>query len=278
MSNPRTLKEWIAFTALSLEGTVASPRREAELLLRAFYQEDSLWILRNDTMIVEETQRLYEWVMRRAAQEPLEYICNRVSFYSQEFFIQRGALIPRPETELLIEQTLAHVNAHAALNVVEVGIGSGIISIVLAQYLPHARFIGIDISGDALAVAQRNIENFGLSDRIELRQGSLLSCVEEAIDVVVSNPPYVANNAVLEPNLSYEPNVALFGGSVGDEILQELLLEVRQRRIGLLCCEMGYDQKENIEASLSDFKIQSLEFYKDYSGFDRGFILRLEDE
>ncbi len=278
MSDPRTLKEWIAFAASALEGVVASPQREAELLLRAFYNEDTLWLMRHEKSVVEERETLRHWIERRAAHEPLEYICERVSFYSQEFFIQRGALIPRPETELLIEKTLLHVNAAKPLTIVEVGIGSGVISIVLAQHLPHARFIGVDISTDALKVAQCNIEHFGLSDRIELRQGSLLSCVSESVDVVVSNPPYIAKGAALERNLSYEPDTALFGGNVGDEMIKALLDTVLQRRIALFTCEMGYDQKAAVEAYLSDFKIQSLEFYKDYAGFDRGFIMRVTDE
>ena len=278
MSDPSTLKEWIAFAASALEGVVTTPRREAELLLRAFYNQDALWLMRHAETVVEDKELLRQWIQRRAAYEPLEYICERVSFYSQEFFIERGALIPRPETELLIEKTLLHVNAAKPLTIVEVGVGSGVISIVLAQHLPHARFIGVDISADALKVAQRNIEDFGLSDRIELRQGSLLSCVSESVDVVVSNPPYIAKEAALEPNISYEPDRALFGGSVGDEIIKALLHEVLQRRIALFTCEIGYDQKEPIEAYLSDFKIQSLEFYKDYAGFDRGFIVKVTDE
>ncbi len=277
MSNPCTLKEWIVFAALALEGVVPSPRREAELLLRAFYNEDALWLMRHEDTLLHDTSQLYEWVQRRAAHEPLEYICGRVSFYSQEFFIRRGALIPRPETELLIEKILLHVNIEENLTFVEVGIGSGVVSVVLAQHLPHARFIGVDISTEALSIAQQNIDKFGLSERIELRYGNLLSCITEPVDAVVSNPPYIAADAVLEPNLSYEPEQALFGGKEGDETVQKLLREVLRRRIPLFACEIGYDQKQKIEASLSDFKIQSLEFYKDYAGFDRGFIVRLED-
>ncbi len=278
MSDPSTLKEWIVFSASALEGIVSEPRHEAELLLRAFYNKDALWLIRNEMTVLDDTQRLRQWITRRAANEPLEYISQRVSFYSQEFFIQQGALIPRPETELLIEKTLLHVNPDEHLCIVEVGIGSGIISIILAQHLPHAHFIGVDISTEALRIAQRNIECFGLKERIELRHGNLLSSVSEPIDVVVSNPPYIADTAVLESNLSYEPDTALFGGSQGDEIIKALLDEVLQRRVALLTCEMGYDQKAAIEAYLSDFKIQSLEFYKDYSGFDRGFIMKVTDE
>jgi len=105
-------------------------------------------------------------------------------------------LIPRPETEHLIDEVLACVTPDAAITVAEVGVGSGIISILLALHLPNARFIAVDISPRALSVARRNIESFGLSERIELREGDLLSCVEEKIDLLVSNPPYIAQDAI----------------------------------------------------------------------------------
>ena len=129
---------------------------------------------------------------------------------------------------------------------VEVGVGSGIISIMLAKMFPNARFIAVDISPAALEIAKTNIEKFSLSHRIELRLGSLLEPIHEKIDYLVSNPPYIADEEVLESNLSYEPQNALFGGTIGDEIIQELLDEVLKRKINFFTCEMGYDQKDKI--------------------------------
>jgi len=160
------------------------------------------------------------------------------------------------------------------MTIVEVGVGSGIVSIMLALYLPYARFIAVDISPKALAVARRNIEAFGLADRIELREGDLLSCIDEKIDVLVSNPPYIAHDAPLESNLSYEPQNALFGGTVGDEIIQRLLDEVYKRHIPVFACEMGYDQRIKVQEYLKPFSVQSLDFYTDYASFDRGFVLK----
>ena len=167
------------------------------------------------------------------------------------------------------------VDKDKAITIVEVGVGSGIISIVLALHLPKARFIAVDISPRALSVARRNIVEFGLSERIELREGDLLSCVDEKIDVLVSNPPYIAEDAFLESNLSYEPQNALFGGTVGDEIIQRLLDEVVVRKIPYFVCEMGYDQRVKVQEYLKPFAVQSLEFYKDLAGFDRGFVLQM---
>lgn len=250
--------------------------REAQLLLMYHLGVDELWLLTHQEDEVKESEKLLEWVGRRAKNEPLEYITQRVSFYSEEFFIAKGALIPRPETELLIDEVLKNIEDKSApLTIVEVGVGSGIISIMLARFLPNARFIAVDISKDAIAIAQKNIQKFGLSHRIELREGSLLEPITEHIDYLVSNPPYIANAAPLESNLSYEPQNALFGGEEGDEIIKELLDELLKREINFFSCEMGYDQKDKIRNYLKETPVKSLSFYKDYSDFDRGFTLRL---
>ena len=128
-----------------------------------------------------------------------------------------------------------------------------------------------------MRIARVNIEKFALQDRIELRLGSLLEPVSETIDYLVSNPPYIANDAPLESNLSYEPQNALFGGEVGDELIQELLSEVLKRKINLFSCEMGYDQKDKITNFLRDANVEYLQFYKDLSDFDRGFTLRIQN-
>ena len=251
------------------------PRREAQLLLMAYLNKDELWLMSHALDTVADADGLKTWVTRRQKNEPLEYITNKVSFYSQEFFIKEGALIPRPETELLIDEVLKRVDAESTLTIVEVGVGSGIISILLAQHLPKAKIIAVDISQDALQVARRNVELFGLSERIALREGNLLDTVTEKIDLLVSNPPYIADDEPLESNLDYEPDLALFGGSIGDEIIQKLLDETSSRAIPMFACEMGYDQKEKVARYL-DGEYTSLEFYKDLSGHDRGFVLTLE--
>ncbi|MDD5212408.1 MAG: peptide chain release factor N(5)-glutamine methyltransferase, partial [Sulfuricurvum sp.] len=236
------------------------------------------FITHQETLIDENEPRLLEWIERRAQNEPLEYLTNCVSFYSREFYIDEGGLIPRPETELLIDEVLARVNHDEPLVIVEVGVGSGIISILLALHLSNARFVAVDISPRALSVARRNIETFGLSDRIELREGDLLSCVNEKIDLLVSNPPYIAEDVSLESNLSYEPQNALFGGTIGDEIIRRLLDEVYVRKIPIFVCEMGYDQRSSVQEYLKSFAVQSLEFYKDLASFDRGFCLKANHE
>jgi len=276
MSSQYLVKDILRDITAKLNPIIPRASREAQLILIHALHVDELWLLTNQSLHVEDSSKIFEMVDRRAKNEPLEYITNRVSFYSQDFYIDEGALIPRPETELLIDEVVKRVkDKDTTMTFVEVGVGSGIISIMLALKFPKAKFIAVDISDKALGVAKKNIEKFGLENRIELRLGSLLEPITEKIDYLVSNPPYIANNEKLESNLAYEPQNALFGGDIGDEIVKQLLDEVLKREINFFSCEFGYDQKGKIAQYLKEKQFTSLTFYKDLSDFDRGFTLGL---
>ena len=276
MSSEYLVKNILHDITTKLNPHIPRASREAQLILMHALHVDELWLLTNQSLHVENTSKIFEMTARRAKNEPLEYITNTVSFYSEEFYIDEGALIPRPETEILIDEVLKRIpDKNAKMTFVEVGVGSGIISIILALNLPNAKFIGVDISKEAIRVSSKNIQKFGLQDRIELRLGSLLEPITEHIDYLVSNPPYIEDGVELENNLSYEPQNALFGGKIGDEIVKQLLDEVLKREINLFTCEFGYDQKDRIRNYLINKQFTSLEFYKDYSDFDRGFTLGL---
>ena len=277
MRSKYLVKELLKEITELLNPHIPRASREAQLLLMAHLNIDELWIITHQSSEVADTQKLFDWVNRRIKNEPFEYITNSVSFYSEEFFIKEGALIPRPETELLIDEVIKNFpDKESALTFVEVGVGSGIISVILARHFLNARFIAVDISQAALDIAKVNVDKFGLSERIELRLGSLLEPITEKIDYLVSNPPYIEDGVALESNLDYEPQNALFGGKVGDEIIKELLDEVLKQKIKFFTCEMGYDQQDKIRTYLENKNIESLEFYKDYSSFDRGFTLKVQ--
>ena len=259
MRSGTLVKDILREITLSLRPIVPRASREAQLLIMRFLNVDELWLIMHKNEEVKNVDKLFEWVDRRKNYEPFEYITNSVSFYSQEFYIDKGALIPRPETELLIDEIVKKVDdKNSEMTFVEVGVGSGIISIVLAQIFKKAKFIAIDISKEALAVAKINLNKYNLQKRIELRLGSLLDPVDERIDYLVSNPPYIENGVELEFNLSYEPQNALFGGAIGDEIIKKLLDEVLRRKINLFSCEMGYDQKDKISHYLKNKNYKEL--------------------
>lgn len=276
MQSSTLVKDVLREITSTLNPYIPRASREAQLLLMAHLDKDELWLITNQNEEVQNLQSLLKWVERRSKNEPFEYITNSVSFYSERFYIDEGALIPRPETEILIDEVIKNIDdINAVMTFVEVGVGSGIISIILALHFKNAKFIAVDISPVAIEVAKRNIEKFELQDRIELRLGSLLDQVDEQIDYLVSNPPYIADDELLESNLSYEPQNALFGGSIGDEIINKLLDEVLKRNINFFTCEMGYDQKDKITKYLEKKQYKNLEFYKDLSNFDRGFTLKV---
>ena len=276
MSSRYLVKDILRDITAKLNPIIPRASREAQLILMHALHVDELWLLTNQSLHVEDTSKIFNMLARRANNEPLEYITNTVSFYSEDFYIDEGALIPRPETELLIDEVIKRVdNKETDMTFVEVGVGSGIISIMLALHFSNAKFIAVDISQKALHVAKKNIVKFGLENRVELRLGSLLEPIDEHIDYLVSNPPYIANDEKLESNLSYEPQNALFGGEIGDEIVKALLDEVLKREINFFSCEFGYDQKGKISTYLKNKQFTSLDFYKDLSGFDRGFTLGL---
>ena len=272
-----TIDEWLEAGSLKLREVAERPRREAEIILGHVLKKDRLYLITHleDTCEAEGFMALVD---RRANNEPIEYITNTVSFYSQDFYAGPGALIARPETELLIDEVLKRVSQDSTESIVEVGVGSGVISIVLAQHLSQASFIASDISEDALKVAKINIDAKQMNERIKLFHTDLLEGIDEKIDVLVSNPPYIANEVILESHLDHEPQNALYGGSIGDEILQRLIDEAYTRKVRILACEMGYDQQGKIEEYCNGRDFVSLEFYKDYAGHDRGFILTLSKE
>lgn len=270
----RSIDECLEWGASQLREIAERPRREAEILLQHALGKDQLYVITHlDEMVEIEPYESY--IIRRAEGEPVEYITQKASFFSQDFYTAPGALIPRPETEILIEQLLESVDINSTEQIVEVGVGSGIISIVLAQHLPQAKILATDISDNAIEVAKVNIDAKGMSERIELMHTDLLAGVDVGIDILVSNPPYIADDIVLEKPLGYEPQNALYGGKVGDEILRRLIEEAFERKVRILACEMGYDQKDKIADYLDGRDYSALKFYKDYEGHDRGFILML---
>lgn len=278
-SNPtdvrRALKDGMAQLRAA---NVASHTLAGEVLLMHALGRDRAWIYSHPEEFLdrEAAEKYFAYIDRRVAGEPTQYITGKQEFWGLDFEVSPAVLIPRPETEHVMEVALArlgerglkiHMDTGApreTLFVADVGTGSGCLAVSLAHELPHAKILAIDISADALEVARRNARLNGVADRVEFLEGDLLSPFLEyapskqsaaafphKFDVIVSNPPYVGRHeeSSLEREVrDHEPHVALFGGSRGVEFYARLIGQAREwlRDRGLLVLELGHDSAEHV--------------------------------
>jgi release factor glutamine methyltransferase len=233
---------------------------DAEVLARRVLGWDKARFLtdRNDAATTRFLLNYEHYVARRIRREPVSYIIGTREFWNLDFEVTPDVLIPRPETELIVEEALERVrepfSRHAAEHrplVYDVGTGSGVLAIVLARELPAAKVIATDISPEALNVARRNAARHAVTDRITFVETSFLGGLTEPADLIVSNPPYVpaASAPALTPEVrDYEPGVAVFGGADGTEGLRRVLGEStsRLRPGGWLIVEFGYGQDDAV--------------------------------
>jgi release factor glutamine methyltransferase len=220
---------------------IEKPQLEAEILLAHAMKIKRIELYTAFETEPTEAQRTIfrDFVKRRGNGEPTAYLVNAKEFYSLLFKVDRNVLIPRPETEDLVLQTLDTLKtfAEGATPVVaDVGTGSGIIAITLAKHLPErlasARIIAVDVSAEALNVARSNAEVHGVADRIEFRQSDLLEHVLEELDVIVSNPPYISQSeyeALPTDIREFEPKAALLAGVKGTEVIERLIQQSADR-------------------------------------------------
>jgi release factor glutamine methyltransferase len=235
-------------------------------------------------------ERYFALIERRAAGEPTQYLTGKQEFWGLEFEVTPAVLIPRPETEHVMEVALArlgprgfiiHLNAglpREKLRVADVGTGSGCLAVALAGELPHAEVFAMDISGLALEVARRNATRHHVADRIHFLQTDLLDALKQeahSFDLIVSNPPYVARKDA--PQLQrevrdHEPAAALFGGPSGVEFYARLIEEAGKllRPGGILVLELGYNSAEHVRAILKEQKCwTNVAFTNDLAGIPR---------
>jgi len=269
-----SVKESLVWAKEQLIESCERPQFEAELLLAYHLNKDRMYLITHESNMIDDIENFQTLIQRRAANEPYEYIVGSASFYDIHLGVEEGVLIPRPETEILIDLVTEIIKKENITRIAEIGVGSGAISVVLARKFPKLRIISTDICDMPLKIAGKNINTFGLSEQIELRKSNLIDEVFETLELVVSNPPYIAEDFLLKSNVvDYEPKEALFGGRVGDELLKQIILDVKARDIKYLACEMGYDQKEPLQEFVNEIGVKSIKFYKDLAGFDRGFVI-----
>ena len=213
-------------------------------------------------------------IARRVRREPVAQIVGRREFWGRDFKVTPDVLVPRPETELIVEEALAFAEQFSCRTIVEVGTGSGCIAVSVACELPDVRIVAVDVSAPALAVAQRNAELHAVTDRVTFHHADVLEGIEGTFDLVLSNPPYMrADDApTLQPEvLNYEPGAALFGGADGLSVVRRLL-DAAPRVLapgGRLILEFGMDQHRAVADAADAAGWKVLRIRKDLQGIPR---------
>jgi len=276
-----TIKDTIRKYSLELKHITHIPAKEVEILMCYLLNKNTIYLHMNFNKEFLKQKQLKKMIEKRANNYPLEYITNKVSFYGEMFTIKEGVLIPRPETEILVEHVIKLLkNKNHTTRILEIGTGCGIISIMLALLIKNIKIVAVDINEKALILAKENAIKHKVFDKIEFRYSNLYENIKknENFDIAISNPPYISNKYKLPLNVKFEPSNALFGGEKGDEILKKIINETHSRNIQFLLCEMGYEQKQVLKGYFKNFNIKEYNFYKDYENFDRGFIINFNNK
>ncbi len=259
---------------------IDNPRLDARVLLGHVLNVPAGELLFGNAAVSGEARTKFESaIARRISREPVAYITGEKEFWSLPFAVGPGVLIPRPETETLIEEALKlFPDRSAPLRILDLGTGSGILLLTLLHLFPAARGVGVDASADALGWAKANIARLGLESRASLERAHWDEGIDGAFDLVVSNPPYVARDAMaqLAPELSFEPRSALDGGADGLEAYRSLA-PVLMRRVapeGHVLLEIGADQGAAVPAIMSAAGLVVSHVANDLAGLARVVVAK----
>ncbi|MDX1614617.1 MAG: peptide chain release factor N(5)-glutamine methyltransferase [Candidatus Promineifilaceae bacterium] len=262
---------------------LSSPALEARLLLQHVLRVEHTGLIAHSkrNLSAQEQARYMALLERAAAHEPIPYIIGHAPFFGREFVVRPSVLIPRPETELLLERALQWVSGRdllgrqAPLKVVDVGTGSGCLAVSLTLALPQAQVTGVDVSADALAVAGQNAARHNVSGRIDWVRGSLLTPLDGRFDLIVANLPYVADeewSSLPDSVKWYEPALALRGGPGGLALIRRLLTQASTRLAprGAIMLEIGWQQGAAVRRlTRTFFPAADYQLSDDYAGRDR---------
>jgi release factor glutamine methyltransferase len=221
-------------------------------------------------------EKYLECLERRSLREPLAYILGKKNFWGRDFYVDKNVLIPRPETELLVEKISAVVKESNNTRILDIGTGSGCIAVTLALQNPGISIVATDVSENALFVAEKNARNFNVHEKISFIKSDLFESFPmgmEHFDIIVSNPPYIDSVILkgLASELGFEPQSALDGGVKGLDILRTLIQKSSQHlnNKGKIFLEIGFDQAKEVAAIFQQSNFKNIEIWKDFGGNDR---------
>lgn len=271
--------------AAKLARACDQPHREAEVLLGAALGRSRAWLLANPDEVIrdcEATDRYEAFVTRRAHGEPVAYLLGEKEFWSLPLRVGPGVLVPRPETELVVERALEHLPADRDLDALDLASGSGAIALAIANERPRCRVVATDVAPAAVEATRENAVRLGLGDRVAVLQGAWFDpFAGRHFDVIASNPPYIAaDDARVEPGVRrYEPAEALFSGPTGLEALQVIATGAppHLRPGGWLVVEHGDTQGAAVRALFTAAGFEDVRTFRDLSSLERCTEGRLRD-
>ncbi len=258
---------------------IDNPRSNAEHLLAQVLGRTrmELYLEFERNLVETELAMLRELVRRRGQGEPLQHLLGTVEFCGHIFLCDKRAMVPRPETEELVEFLKSQIPGSKP-QILDVGTGSGVIALSLAEQFPDAQVHAADISEDALALARENAARLGLSDRVRFAKSNLLAEVDGVFDLMIANLPYIStqDRHLLSREVLHDPEVALFAGAKGDELICALIEQAppHLRPGGLLALEIGLGQSEALFSTLAEKNYRDICSRNDYSGRTRFLFAR----
>lgn len=281
-----TLRQFLRNTRETLAAAgIPEPRLEPEIMLTNVLgvPRHRLYAVQDQELPAQARQALAQFIERRLKREPLAYILGHKEFYGIDLVVDPGVMVPRPETELLVERAILVCmermdQGHPV--VVDVGTGAGGIAINLALHLPRARVFATEVSPSALDVARANIRTHKVEERITLVKGDLLEAVEGPVDVIVANLPYIPSDRLreLQPEVRWEPPIALDGGPDGLDLIRRLLGQARENlsRSGIALLEIDPEHQAPLRELVGDlFPGAAASVEQDLAGLDRIFVVEL---
>jgi len=258
---------------------IESPRMNAEILLADILKckRLELYLMYDRPLTEKELTEYREYLKRRSTFEPAQYIIGTVEFYGLEFNVSPVVLIPRPETEILVETVIDSVNKEDELRIMDIGSGSGNISIAIAVNLPNAYVIGIEISESAITVAEENLKKYDLNKRVSFLNYDILSGNRDELsdfDIIVSNPPYVSKEdygKVQKEILNYEPNIAVTDFHDGYKFYREIISLSAQvlKPNGKIFLEIAQGQSKKISGFMKENNFKEISIVQDYQKIER---------
>lgn len=263
---------------------IESPKLKSRLLMQFILNKTRQYIIVNDKerLDFDDEKRFFDAILKITKKIPLEHITHQKEFMKLNFYVNENVLIPRQDTEILVEQVIEIAQKTKAKKILDLCTGSGAIAVSLAKYLPNCEITAIDISNEALKVAKKNAKNNEVEKQITFINSDLFTNIQkEKFDIVVSNPPYIKKDVIekLDKEVKKEPYIALNGGQDGLYFYKKIVNEVYKylKHEGYLCFEIGFDQKEDVTKIIEkEEKFKNIYSKKDLCEMDRIIVAQLK--